>query len=118
MSEIRAELDAALATARHALEQFNAEPIVASKRGGPRLSPWFRVWVQASEVAQRWHRQLQLEKPEPTIDEELDRLLGKPQDSGDGGPVDPCAASTGRGMRGSSVRRCAGWHVSASNDPR
>jgi hypothetical protein len=76
MTEIQAEFDTAIATARHALEQFNAEPLVASKRGGPRLSPWWRVWVQASEVAQRWHRQLEQSKPEPTIDEELDRLLG------------------------------------------
>jgi hypothetical protein len=36
--------------------------------------------VQASEVAQRWHRQLQGENDEPTLDEELDRLLGKRQD--------------------------------------
>jgi hypothetical protein len=38
-----------------------------------------RVWVQASEVAQRWHRQLQLDQS-PSIDQELDRILGKPQD--------------------------------------
>ena len=49
--------------------------MIASNCGGPRLSPWFRVWVQASEVAQRWHRQLELEKPEPSIDAEIDRLL-------------------------------------------
>ena len=85
MNEIRVELDAALVTARHALEQFNAEPMVASKRGGPRLSPWFRVWVQASEVAQRWHRQLEREKPEPSIDEEIDRLLAG---DGDGGGLE------------------------------
>jgi hypothetical protein len=71
MSGVRTELDTALATARHALEQVNAEPLVASKRGGPRLSPWWRVWVQASEVAQRWHRQLELEKPEPSIQDEV-----------------------------------------------
>jgi hypothetical protein len=57
MKEIEDEFQAAIATARHALEQFNAEPLIASKRGGPRLSPWWRVWVQASEVGQRWHRQ-------------------------------------------------------------
>ena len=79
MSETQVELDAALATARHALEQFNAEPMVASQRGGPRLSPWFRVWVQASEIAQRWHRQLHTEQEELTIDDELDRILGKPE---------------------------------------
>ena len=57
MNEVETEFQSALATARHALEQFNAEPVVPSKRGGPRLSPWWRVYVQASEVAQRWHRQ-------------------------------------------------------------
>jgi hypothetical protein len=75
MNEIKAEFEAAVATARHALEQFNKDPLVDSKRGGPRLSPWWRVWVQASEVAQRCHRQLQAE-PEPSIDDEIDRLLG------------------------------------------
>jgi hypothetical protein len=77
MTETQTERDSAIATARHALQQFNAEPLVPAKRGGPRLSPWFRVWVQASEVAARWHRQLELEKPEPSIDEELDRILGE-----------------------------------------
>jgi hypothetical protein len=77
MNETQTEFQTAIATARHALEQFNAEPLVASKRGGPRLSPWWRVWVQSSEVAQRWHRQLELEKSEPSIDEELDRILGE-----------------------------------------
>jgi hypothetical protein len=76
MNDAQMECEAALTTARHALEQFNAEPMVASKRGGPRLSPWWRVYVQASEVAARWHRQLELEKPEPSIDETIDRLLG------------------------------------------
>jgi hypothetical protein len=51
MTEAETEFHAALATARHALERFNAEPLVPAKRGGPRLSPWFRSCVQASEVA-------------------------------------------------------------------
>ena len=38
MAGIQAEFDTAVETARHALEQFNAEPLVASKRGGPRLT--------------------------------------------------------------------------------
>ena len=71
---IQAEFEAAVATARHALEQFNAEPLIDSKRGGPRLSPWFRVWRDASEVAQRWHRQLR-EQPEPEVDDIIDRIL-------------------------------------------
>ncbi len=76
MSDIRIEFDAAVATARHALKQFNVEPMVLSKRGGPRLSPWFRVWVQSSEVAQRWHRQLQAD-PEPGVDDIIDRILSE-----------------------------------------
>ena len=78
--DVETEFQSAITTARHALEQFNAEPLVESKRGGPRLSPWWRVWVQSSEVAQRWHRQLVQQRDDPTIDEEIDRLLGKPQD--------------------------------------
>jgi hypothetical protein len=74
MNESQTEFQTALATARDALEQFNAEPLVASKRGGPRLSPWWRVWVQASEVAQRCHRQLDRDMPEPSIQDEIDRL--------------------------------------------
>jgi hypothetical protein len=77
MDDIKAEFETAVATARHALEQFNKEPFVESKRGGPRLSPWWRVWVQASEVAQRWHRQFGLIGHERSIDEEIDRLLGE-----------------------------------------
>jgi hypothetical protein len=75
MSEIDTEFNTAVATARHALEQFNAEPLVASKRGGPRLSPWFRVWVQSSEIAQRWCRQLARPDLMLSIDDEIDRIL-------------------------------------------
>ena len=71
---IQGEFEAAVATARHALEQFNTEPLIDSKRGGPRLSPWFRVWRDASEVAQRWHRQLR-EQPEPEVEDIIDRIL-------------------------------------------
>jgi hypothetical protein len=74
MTDIETEFQAALATARNALEQFKAEPLVDSKRGGPRLSPWWRVWVQASEVAQRWHRQREPQLP-ASIEETIDRLL-------------------------------------------
>ena len=82
MTGIRAEYDSAVETARHALEQFRAEPLVDSKRGGPRLSPWFRVWVQSSEIAQRWHRQLE-DEPEPSIEETIHRILGP--SGGEGG---------------------------------
>ena len=83
MNEIKSEFEAAVGTARHALEQFNAEPLVDSKRGGPRLSPWWRVYVQSSEVAQRWHRQLQAE-PEPSVDDVIDRILGPAGEDGKG----------------------------------
>ena len=75
MTEVQTQFNTAVAAAREALARFNEQPLVESKRGGPRLSPWWRVWVQASEVAQRWYRQLPPER-EPTIDEEIDRLLG------------------------------------------
>jgi hypothetical protein len=75
MHDIKTEFDTAVATARHALEEFQKEPLVASKRGGPRLSPWWRVYVQASEVAQRWCRQLKRDQLGPSFDEELDRIL-------------------------------------------
>jgi hypothetical protein len=73
MSEIQTEFDAAIATARNALEKFNAEPFVPAKRG-TQLSPWFRVWRDSSEIAQRWHRQLR-EEPEPSLDDTIDRIL-------------------------------------------
>jgi hypothetical protein len=81
MNEIQTELQSALATARHALEQFKAEPMIPSKRGGPRLSPWFRAWKEASEVAQRWHRQIQQRKPTTiySFDHELEQLLDEAQ---------------------------------------
>jgi hypothetical protein len=72
---VETEFQTAVGVAREALARFNQEPLVASKRGGPRLSPWWRVYVQASEVAQRWHRQREDKRPR-SIDEELDQLLG------------------------------------------
>ena len=78
MNDTQIEFEAALATARHALEEFNKESLVASRRGGPRLSPWWRVWVQASEVAQRWHRRLEADKIESSVDDVIDRILDEP----------------------------------------
>jgi hypothetical protein len=73
---VQGEFETAIATAQHALEEFNKEPLVDAKRGGPRLSPWWRAYVQASEVAVRWHRRMQAE-PEPSLDETIDRILGE-----------------------------------------
>jgi hypothetical protein len=75
MSEVKAEFDAAIATARHALEQYRKEPILHSKRGAPTPTAWFRIWRDASEVAARWHRQMQTEGP--SFDDELDEILGR-----------------------------------------
>lgn len=74
MNEIQTEFDAAVATARHALAELNKEPLVDSKRGGPRLSPWFRVWRDSSEIAQGWCRQLR-EEPEESVEDTIDRIL-------------------------------------------
>jgi hypothetical protein len=71
---VKVEFEAAIATARHALEEFRREPLVGTKRGHDTLSPWWRVYIQASEVAQRWYRQLGEEILD--IDDELDRILG------------------------------------------
>jgi hypothetical protein len=57
-SEIKTEFDSAVAVARRALKEFNRDPLVPSKRGGLRLSPWWRVYVEASGVAVRWYRQI------------------------------------------------------------
>jgi hypothetical protein len=75
--EIRTEFDSAVGVARQALEEFNRDQLVASKRGGPRLSPWWRVYVEASEIAARWHRELNRGSTgeEKWIDRELERLL-------------------------------------------
>ena len=53
MNQIETELETAIATARDALARFREDPMTPSKRGGPRLSPWWRVYVQSSEVAAR-----------------------------------------------------------------
>lgn len=83
MNQIETELETAIATARDALARFREDPMTPSKRGGPRLSPWWRVYVQSSEVAARWHRQLERGKPEHNTpwpyDEALDRLLDEQQ---------------------------------------
>jgi hypothetical protein len=74
---VRAEFETAVAVARQALEEFNREPLVPSKRGGSRVSSWWAVYRQASEIAQRWHRKLRtMTPPQATCsDAELDRLL-------------------------------------------
>ena len=73
MSHIEIEFQSAISTARHALEQFNAEPLVARRSGAVR----WRVWVQASEVAQRGRADSGSSRSPKTvsIDDEIDRLL-------------------------------------------
>src|SRR5947207_5243981 len=78
MNGVSEQFENAVEVANHALEEFNREPLVDSKRGGPRLSPWWRVWVQASELAARWYRELARERRErsgESLDDELDRLI-------------------------------------------
>lgn len=76
MSEVKTEFEAAVATARHALEEYNKEPIRLSKRGAPTASVWFRIWRDASDVAIKWHRQLR-EEPEESVQDTIDRILSE-----------------------------------------
>ena len=73
----RTEFESAVAVARHALEQFNLAPLVESQRGAPRISSWWRVYREASELAVKWHRELRALAPTEyrVTDAELDRLL-------------------------------------------
>jgi hypothetical protein len=72
------EFESAVGVARHALEQLNKAPLVESQRGAPRISSWWRVYREASELAVRWHRELRAMKPAEVTwrDAELDQLLG------------------------------------------
>jgi hypothetical protein len=74
---VQAEFETAVAVARLALERFNEAPLVESKRGAPRISSWWRVYREASELAVRWHRELRALSPADVrwMDAELDRLL-------------------------------------------
>ena len=87
MNDAQMECQAAPTVARDALEQFHAEPMVESKRGGPRLNPWWRVYVQASGIAARWHReagelrQQEVGNSDPFGDA-LDRLLDEAAEEG------------------------------------
>jgi hypothetical protein len=73
----KTEFETAVTVARHALEQFNLAPLVESQRGAPRISSWWKVYREASEIAVKWHRELRALEPRDTrwIDSELDRLL-------------------------------------------
>jgi hypothetical protein len=75
----KTEFESAVAIARYALEQFNLAPLVESQRGAPRISSWWRVYREASELAVRWHRELRALKPAEVTwsDAELERLLGE-----------------------------------------
>jgi hypothetical protein len=78
MSEtVQTEFESAISVARLALERFNEAPLVESKRGAPRVSSWWRVYREASELAVRWHRELRALQPDETrwLDAELDQLL-------------------------------------------
>jgi hypothetical protein len=76
MSEtVQTEFETAVAVARLALERFNEAPLVDSKWAAPRISSWWRVYREASELAVRWHRELRAIKPAEIrwLDTELDR---------------------------------------------
>jgi hypothetical protein len=48
MSDLDAQYANAVELATTAYDHFTAEPMVDSKRGGPRLSPWWKVYNEAT----------------------------------------------------------------------
>jgi hypothetical protein len=52
IDEIKIEFDSAVAVARHALAEFRRQPLVPSKRGGPRLSPWWASRRQRERMSE------------------------------------------------------------------
>ena len=74
---IKEQFSEAVEIARFALAEARKQPTVRTKRGADRPNPMFRVYADASMVAIRWARELRARGDDaPTLDEELDRLLG------------------------------------------
>jgi hypothetical protein len=69
----------AIEIARTAKAELAKSPVVATKRGGGRVSPWLRVWSEAVQNACRLARLLKdSDAPPPSLDEELENLLEGP----------------------------------------
>ncbi len=73
---LRIVLEDALEIARTAKAELAKRPVVASKRGGGRTSPWLTVWDRAIQNAVRLARLLAESDAEPpSLDAELEDLL-------------------------------------------
>jgi hypothetical protein len=68
----------AIEMARSAKTELAKAPVVNSKRGGGRTSPWLIVWDRSVQNAVRLARLLQQGGGEsPSLERELDDLLGE-----------------------------------------
>jgi hypothetical protein len=77
---LRGLFDDAIDLAHRVKAEIVAQPAVATKRGGPRLNPSFRVWDGAVQNACRLARLLgQGRVDRRSIDQELTELLEKEQ---------------------------------------
>jgi hypothetical protein len=70
-SDIQAEFIAAIEVARRSLEEYQRQPMVPSKRGGDRISPYWQAYREASHIAWRWARLLDAD---PEAESEFDLL--------------------------------------------
>jgi hypothetical protein len=73
--DLRIVLEDALSLAKLAREELSKAPVVATKRGGGRVSPWLRVWSEAVQNACRVSRLLPKGEERKTLDDELAVLL-------------------------------------------
>jgi hypothetical protein len=77
-ASIQLEYEAAIAIATRARVEFLKRPMIRSKRGGDRTSPWFRIWNESEQNVVRLARLLGPPKGKSrSLDEELSELLGQ-----------------------------------------
>jgi hypothetical protein len=74
-SEIKTEFVAAIETAPQSLAAYQEQPLVPSKRGGDRISPHSQAYREASHIAWRWARLLNVESDATSEFDELDAIL-------------------------------------------
>jgi hypothetical protein len=76
---LRLVFEDAIEMARMARAELAKAPVVQSKRGGGRTSPWLVVWDRSVQNAVRLARVLKdIDVPPPSLDEELKTLLEGP----------------------------------------
>jgi hypothetical protein len=77
MDDLEEQYRHAIEIANRAHEAFLDDALVATKRGHETLSPWFKVWSEATQNVVRLARLMQARGTVgPSLDAELDELLG------------------------------------------